>query len=63
MTSNGKSSGVQYDTTSTLNASGKGFAVIYNTSGTATSSNVVMAMALADPAVGAGLGRFGPAAR
>ncbi len=30
MTSNGKSSGVQYDTTSTLNASGTGFTEIYS---------------------------------
>jgi len=57
ITSTGNSSGVQFDTTSPLTPSGGGFAVLYNTSGTATSSNgSTMAMAQAGSAVGAALG-------
>jgi len=56
MTSDGTSSGVNFDTTSTLTPSGGGFAVVYNTSETATSSsNNVQAMAQAGPAVEATL--------
>jgi hypothetical protein len=56
MTSDGTSSGVKYDTTSTLTSSGEGFAVLYNTSGTATSSNgSIKSMAQAGPAVGTAL--------
>jgi hypothetical protein len=50
------SNGVRLDTTSTLTPSGGGFAVIYDTSGTATSSSSnVKAMAQAGPAVGTAL--------
>ncbi len=56
MTSDGTSSGVHFDTTSTLTSSGEGFAVVYNSSGTATSSNGgSKAMAQAGAAIGTAL--------
>ena len=56
MTSNGQSSGVQFDTTSMLTSSGEGFAVVYNSSGSATSSNVsTKAMSQVSRAVGTAL--------